>query len=209
MIKMYYLLKHFFKEVYMKISILAVVLIIISFIFYTEMTKHNYNVYNVNVIEEIEENIIYNGNYIVSDNDIILENGYDFNNSIEIKEIRRSYLRWRDREHPNVDFEEDSKDLYVRLIIIFTIGCAIIGVLMEILFFKNTSYKFYIILLAVILVISSVIIYKIHENLAIFNMDGSTESILELSAFFCGGIISFIRLLISKYLRSKDNKKNN
>ena len=209
MIKMYYLLKHFFKEVYMKISILAVVLIIISFIFYTEMTKHNYNVYNVNVIEEIEENIIYNGNYIVSDNDIILENGYDFNNSIEIKEIRRNYLRWRDREHPNVDFEEDSKDLYVRLIIIFTIGCAIIGVLMEILFFKNTSYKFYIILLAIILVISSVIIYKIHENLAIFNMAGSIESIIELSSFFCGGIISFITLSISKYLKAKDNKKNN
>ena len=189
----------------MKISILAVVLIIISFIFYNEMTKHNYN---INVIEENEEISIYNGNYIVSDN-TILENSYDFNNNIEIKEIRRSYLRWRDRENPNVDFEEDSKDLYVRLIIIFMVGCAIIGVLIDILFFKNASYKFNIIVLAVILVISSVIIYKIHENLAIFNMDGSTESILELSAFFCGGIISFIGLLISKYLRSKDNKKNN
>ena len=74
----------------MKISILAVVLIIISFIFYNEITKHN--VYNVNVIEENEEISIYNGNYIVSDNDIILENSYDFNSSIEIKEIRRNYL---------------------------------------------------------------------------------------------------------------------
>ncbi|MCZ9891987.1 hypothetical protein PQQ32_06340 [Brachyspira hyodysenteriae] len=193
----------------MKISILAVVVIIVSFIFYTEMTKHNYNVYNVNVIEEIEENNIYNGNYIVSDNNIILENSYDFNNNIEIKEIRRNYLRWRDKEHPNVDFEEDSKDLYVRLVIIFIIGCAIIGILMEILFFKNTSYKFYIILLTIILVISSVIIYKIHENLAIFNMAGSIESVLELLAFFIGGVISFVGLLISKYLRDKDNKKNN
>ena len=188
----------------MKISILAVVLIIISFIFYNEMTKHNYNVYNI-----IEENNIYNGNYIVIDNDIILENSYDFNNSIEIKEIRRNYLRWRDRENPNVDFEEDSKDLYVRLIIIFMVGCAIIGVLIDILFFKNASYKFNIIVLSVILVISSIIIYKIHENLAIFNMAGSTESILELLAFFCGGIISFITLLISKYLKAKDSKKNN
>ncbi|KLI46782.1 hypothetical protein [Brachyspira hyodysenteriae] len=193
----------------MKISILAVVVIIVSFIFYTEMTKHNYNVYNVNIIEEIEENNIYNGNYIVSDNNIILENSYDFNNNIEIKEIRRNYLRWRDKEHPNVDFEEDSKDLYVRLIIIFMMGCAIIGVLIEILFFKNASYKFYIILLTIILVISSVIIYKIHENLAIFNMAGSIESVLELLAFFIGGVISFVGLLISKYLRYKDNKKNN
>ncbi|AEM23203.1 hypothetical protein Bint_2599 [Brachyspira intermedia PWS/A] len=193
----------------MKISILAVVLIIISFIFYDEMTKHNYNVSNVNVIEKNEESNIYNGNYIASDDDIILENSYDFNNSVETKEIRRNYLRWRDREHPNVDFEEDSKDLYVRLIIIFMVGCAIIGVLIDILFFKNASYKFNIIVLAVILVISSIIIYKIHENLAILNMRGSTESILELLAFFFGGIISFITLSISKYLRSKDNKKNN
>ena len=189
----------------MKISILAVVVIILAFIFYNEMTKHNYN---ANVIEENEENNIYNGNYIASDN-IILENSYDFNNSIEIKEIRRNYLRWRDRESPNIDFEEDSKDLFVRLVIIFIVGCAIIGILIEILFFKNTSYKFYIILLAIILVISSVIIYKIHENLAIFNMAGSTESIIELSSFFCGGIISFIALSISKYLKAKDNKKNN
>ena len=191
----------------MKISVLAVVLIIISFIFYNEMTKHN--VYNVNVIEENEEISIYNGNYIVSDNDIILENSYDFNSSIEIKEIRRNYLRWRDRDNPNVDFEEDSKDLFMRLVIIFMVGCAVIGVLIEIVFYKNASYKFYIILLAIILVISSVIIYKIHENLAIFNMPGSIESIIELSAFFFGGIISFITLSISKYLRSKDNKKNN
>ncbi|MEI0565258.1 hypothetical protein, partial [Brachyspira pulli] len=169
----------------MKISILAVVLIIISFIFYNEMTKHN--VYNVNVIEENEEISIYNGNYIVSDNDIILENSYDFNSSIEIKEIRRNYLRWRDRDNPNVDFEDDSKDLFVRLVIIFMVGCAVIGVLIEIVFYKNASYKFYIILLAIILVISSVIIYKIHENLAIFNMPGSIESIIELSAFFFGG----------------------
>ncbi|WP_297245658.1 hypothetical protein [uncultured Brachyspira sp.] len=191
----------------MKISILVVVVIIISFIFYTEMTKHNYHVSNT--IEENEENNIYNGNYIISNNDIILENSYDFNSSIETKEIRRNYFRWRDREHPNVDFEEDSKDLYVRLIIIFTMGCAIIGVLIEIIFFRNYSYKFYTIVLAVILVISSVIIYKIHENLAIFNMAGSTESILELLAFFCGGVISFVGLSISKYLRDKDNKKNN
>ncbi|KLI30918.1 hypothetical protein [Brachyspira hyodysenteriae] len=193
----------------MKISILAVVVIIVSFIFYTEMTKHNDNVYNVNVIEEIEENKIYNGNYIVSDNNIILENSYDFNSNIEIKEIRRNYLRWRDKEHPNVDFEEDSKDLFVRLVIIFMVGCAIIGVLIDILFFKNASYKFHIILLTIILVISSVIIYKIHENLAIFNMAGSIESVLELLAFFIGGVISFVGLLISKYLRDKDNKKNN
>ncbi|WP_028330227.1 hypothetical protein [Brachyspira alvinipulli] len=187
----------------MKISILAAVLIIISFVFYNEMIKYNYNVYNI----ENEEISIYNGNYIVSDNDIILENSYDFNNNIETKEIKRR--RWRDREHPNLDFEEDSKDLYVRLVIIFMVGCAIIGVLMEIIFFRNYSYKFYIIVLAVILVISSVIIYKIHENLAIFNMAGSIESIIELSAFFCGGILSFIALSISKYLKTKDNKKNN
>ena len=190
----------------MKISILVVVVIIISFIFYTEMTKHNYHVSNVNVIEKNEESNINNGNYIISNNDIILENSYDFNSSIETKEIRRNYFRWRDREHPNVDFEEDSKDLYVRLIIIFTMGCAIIGVLIEIIFFRNYSYKFYTIVLAVILVISSVIIYKIHGNMAIFNMNGSIESMMELLAFFFGGILSFIALRISKYLRDSDKK---
>lgn len=189
---------------FLKTNILTIILIfiIISYIFYNDFMNNNNN--NNNTI-----NNIYNANYIVTDNDIILENTYDFNSSIEIKEIRRNYLRWRDREHPNVDFEEDSKDLYVRLIIIFMIGAAILGVLIEILFFKKDSYKYYIIVLAIILVISSVIIYKIHENLAIFNIGGSIESILELSAFFFGGVISFIVLLISKHLRDKDNKKNN
>lgn len=188
---------------FLKTNRLTIILIfiIISYIFYNDFMDNNNNTINN----------IYNANYIVTDNDIdiILENTYDFNSSIEIKEIRRNYLRWRDREHPNVDFEEDSKDLYVRLIIIFMIGAAILGVLIEILFFKKDSYKYYIIVLAIILVISSVIIYKIHENLAIFNIGGSIESILELSAFFFGGVISFIVLLISKHLRDKDNKKNN
>lgn len=189
---------------FLKTNRLTIILIfiIISYIFYNDFMNNNNN--NNNTI-----NNIYNANYIVTDNDIILENTYDFNSSIEIKEIRRNYLRWRDREHPNVNFEEDSKDLYVRLIIIFMIGATILGVLIEILFFKKDSYKYYIIILAIILVISSVIIYKIHENLAIFNIGGSIESILELSAFFFGGVISFIVLLISKHLRDKDNKKNN
>lgn len=180
-----------------KLNILNIILIsiIISYVLYNNLIKNNNTVNN-----------IYNANYIVTDNDIILENSYN-NNNIEIKEIRRNYLRWRDREHPNVDFEEDSKDLYVRLIIIFMIGAAILGVLIEILFFKKDSYKYYIIVLAIILVISSVIIYKIHENLAIFNIGESIESILELSAFFFGGVMSFIVLLISKHLRDKDNKK--
>lgn len=86
-------------------------------------------------------------------------------------------------------------------------GCAIIGVLIEILFFKKDSYKYYIIVLALIIIISSVIIYKIHKNLAILNIGGSIESILELSVFFFGGVMSFIVLLISKHLRDKDNKK--
>ncbi|SUW08690.1 hypothetical protein NEI00_07025 [Brachyspira pilosicoli] len=186
---------------FLKTNRLTIILIfiIISYIFYNDFINNNNNNNTINNI--------YNANYIVTDNNIILENNYDFNSSIEIKEIRRNYLRWRDREHPNVDFEEDSKDLYVRLIIIFMIGAAILGVLIEILFFKKDSYKYYIIVLAIILVISSVIIYKIHENLAIFNIGGSIESILELLAFFFGGVISFIVLLISKHLRDKDNKK--
>ncbi|WP_304353737.1 hypothetical protein [Brachyspira innocens] len=190
----------------MKISVLVVVLIILSFMFYNEMIKNNSS-----IIEESsnEEYNIYNGNYILSDNNVILENSYNFDNSIETKEIRRIH-RWRDyRDHPNVDFEEDSKDLYVRLIIIFFIGCAIIGILAEMLFFKNYSYKFHIITFAVILIISLAIIYKIHGNMAIFNMNGSIESMIELLAFFSGGILSFIALRISKYLRDKDNKKNN
>lgn len=186
-----------------KLNILNIILIsiIISYIFYNDFMNNNNN--NNNTV-----NNIYNANYIVTDNDIILENSYN-NNNIEIKEIRRNYLRWRDRENPNVDFKEDSKDLYVRLIIIFMIGAAILGILTEILFFKKDSYKYYIIVLALIIIISSVIIYKIHENLAILNIAGSIESILELSAFFFGGVISFIVLLISKHLRDKDNKKNN
>lgn len=186
----------------MKISVLAVILIILSFIFYNEMAKYHYSIEESNN----EENNIYNGNYIVSDNDIILENSYDFDNSIETKEIRRIH-RWRDyRDHPNVDFEEDSKDLYVRLIIIFFIGCAITGILAEMLFFKNYSYKFYIITFAVILIMSLAIIYKIHGNMAIFNMNGSIESMIELLSFFSGGILSFIALRISKYLKDKDKK---
>ena len=100
-------------------------------------------------------------------------------------------------------------NIYNAKIIIFMIGAAILGVLIEILFFKKDSYKYYIIVLAIIFIISSIIIYKIHKNLAIFNIGGSIESILELSAFFFGGVISFIVLLISKHLRDKDNKKNN
>ncbi|WP_281815776.1 hypothetical protein [Brachyspira pilosicoli] len=182
-----------------KLNILNIILIsiIISYVLYNNLIKNNNTVNN-----------IHNANYILTDNDIILENSYN-NNNIEIKEIRRNYLRWRDREHPNVDFEEDSKDLYVRLIIIFMIGAAILGILTEILFFKKDSYKYYIIVLALIIIMSLVIIYKIHENLAILNMAGSIESILELSAFFFGGVMSFIVLLISKHLRDKDNKKNN
>ncbi|MBW5411290.1 hypothetical protein E6A50_13060, partial [Brachyspira hampsonii] len=127
-------------------------------------------------------------------------------NSIETKEIRRNYLRWRDREHPNVDFEEDSEDLFIRLVIIFFVGCAVIGILVDMLFFKNYSYKFYLITFAVILIMSLAIIYKIHGNMGIFNMNGSVESMIELLAFFSGGILSFIALRISKYLRDKDKK---
>lgn len=188
----------------MKISVLAVVLIILSFMFYNEMIKNNSS-----IIEESsnEEYNIYNGNYILSDNNVILENSYNFDNSIETKEIRR---RWnRDNEPYDVDFGEISQYLFARLLIIFMIGCAIIGILIEILFFKNASYKFYIIVSAVILIISLAIIYKIHGNMAIFNMNGSIESMIELLAFFSGGILSFIALRISKYLRDKDNKKNN
>ncbi|PCG20278.1 hypothetical protein [Brachyspira sp. G79] len=187
----------------MKISVLAVVLIILSFIFYNEMAKYHYSIEESNIIEE---NNIYNGNYIISDNNVILENSYNFDNGVETKEIRRS-RRWRDyRDHPNVDFEEDSEDLFIRLVIIFFIGCAVIGILTDMLFFKNYSYKFYIITFAVIFIMSLAIIYKIHVNMAIFNMIGSIESMMELLAFFFGGILSFIALRISKYLRDKDKK---
>lgn len=190
----------------MKISVLAVVLIILSFIFYNEMTK-----YHSMIIERSnnEENNIYNGNYIVSDDNVILENSYNFDNSIETKEIRYRRSWNRDNEPYDVDFGEISQYLFARLLIIFMIGCAIIGILIEILFFKNYSYKFHIITFAVILIISLAIIYKIHGNMAIFNMNGSIESMIELLAFFSGGILSFIALRISKYLRDKDNKKNN
>ena len=193
----------------MKISVLAVILITLSIIFYNEMTKYYSNITNITIEESNdEENNIYNGNYILSDNNVILENSYNFDNGIETKEIRRSH-RWRDyRDHPNVDFKKDSEDLFIRLVIIFFIGCAVIGILADMLFFKNYSYKFYIITFAVILIMSLAIIYKIHGNMAIFNMGGSIESVLELLAFFSGGIISFIALRISKYLRDNDNKKN-
>lgn len=77
---------------FLKTNRLTIILIfiIISYIFYNDFMNNNNN--NNNTI-----NNIYNANYIVTDNDIILENTYDFNSSIEIKEIRRNYLRWRDR----------------------------------------------------------------------------------------------------------------
>ena len=187
----------------MKFSVLAFIIITLSFIFYNEMTKHYFN--KTIIIEENEENNIYNANYIVTDNDIILENNYN----VETKQIKRRYFEFRSDDNYNIDFREISQYLFARLIIIFMIGSAILGILTEILFFKKDSYKYYIIVLALIIIISSVIIYKIHKNLAILNMAGSIESILELSVFFCGGILSFIALSISKYLRNKDNKKNN
>ena len=186
-----------------KLNILNIILIsiIISYIFYNDFMNNNNN--NNNTVKNI-----YNANYIVNDNDIILENSYN-NNNVETKEIRRRYFEFRSDDNYNIDFREISQYLFARLIIIFMIGAAILGILIEILFFKNGSYKYYIIVLALIIIMSSVIIYKIHENLAILNIAGSIESILELLAFFFGGVISFIVLLISKYLRSKDNKKNN
>ena len=187
----------------MKFSVLAFIIITLSFIFYNEMTKHYFN--KTIIIEENEENNIYNANYIVTDNDIILENNYN----VETKQIKRRYFEFRSDDNYNIDFREISQYLSARLIIIFMIGAAILGILIEILFFKKFSYKYYIIVLALIIIMSSVIIYKIHENLAIFNIAGSIESILELSAFFFSGVISFIVLLISKRLRDKDNKKNN
>ncbi|WP_157151229.1 hypothetical protein [Brachyspira sp. SAP_772] len=190
----------------MKFSVLAIIIITISLIFYNEMKKHYPNKI---IIEVNEKNNIYNANYIVNDKDIILENSYDFNNNVETKEIYRRYFKFRSDDNYNIDFEEVSQYLLARLIIIFMIGCAILGILIEMIFFKNGSCKYYIIVSSIIILISSIIIYKIHKNLAIFNIGGSTESILELLAFFFGGILSFIVLLISKHLRSKDNKKNN
>ncbi|WP_295298624.1 hypothetical protein [uncultured Brachyspira sp.] len=44
----------------MKFGILAVILMTLSFIFYNEMKKDNYNI----IIKENEENNIYNANYM-------------------------------------------------------------------------------------------------------------------------------------------------
>ncbi|MEI0530915.1 hypothetical protein R4I97_05075 [Brachyspira pilosicoli] len=189
----------------MKFYVLAFIIITLSLIFYNEMTKYYFN---KTIIEENEENNIYNANYMVTDNDIILENSCN-NNNVETKQIKRRYFEFRSDDNYNIDFREISQYLFARLVIIFMIGAAILGILTEILFFKKDSYKYYIIVLALIIIMSLVIIYKINENLAILNMAGSIESILELSAFFLGGVISFIVLLISKHLRDKDNKKNN
>ena len=194
-------MQYYLKGVVMKFGVLAVILMTLSFIFYNEIKKDNYNI----IIKENEENNIYNANYIVTDNDIILENSYN----VETKEIRRRYFEFRSDDNYNIDFREISQYLPARLIIIFMIGCAILGILIEILFFKNGSYKYYIILFSIIIIISSIIIFKIYKNIAIFNIGGSTESILELLSFFFGGAISFLVLTISKYLRAKDNKKNN
>ena len=194
-------MQYYLKGVVMKFGVLAVILMTLSFIFYNEMKKDNYNI----IIKENEENNIYNANYIVTDNDIILENSYN----VETKEIRRRYFEFRSDDNYNIDFREISQYLPARLIIIFMIGCAILGILIEILFFKNGSYKYYTILFSIIIIISSIIIFKIYKNIAIFNIGGSTESILELLSFFFGGVISFLVLTISKYLRAKDNKKNN
>ena len=63
-------MQYYLKGVVMKFGVLAVILMTLSFIFYNEIKKDNYNI----IIKENEENNIYNANYIVTDNDIILEN---------------------------------------------------------------------------------------------------------------------------------------
>ena len=148
----------------MKFSILAFIIIIISFIFYNELIKNDNtsketNIYNLNYIED---------NYIIEDN-------YNTYSDIKYQNIRRY------RSDVDLDLEED------RVFIMF-IGSLIIGFLLSfILLLKNSLPKKELIAAKIILIVSVII-----TGLIIFINYENIKNILEYLSLPIGFIIGFV-----------------
>ena len=148
----------------MKFSILAFIIIIISFIFYNELIKNDNtsketNIYNLNYIED---------NYIIEDN-------YNTYSDIKYQNIRRY------RSDVDLDLEED------RVFIMF-IGSLIIGFLLSfILLLKNSLPKKELIAAKIILIVSVII-----TGLIIFINYENIKNLLEYLSLPIGFIIGFV-----------------
>ena len=105
---------------FLKINRLTIILIliIISYIFYNDFIKNNNN-------KEIN---IYNLNYIIVEDNYIIEDNYNTDSDIKYQNIRRRYKS-------DLDLEED------RVFIMFTGSLIIVFLLSFILLSKNSSSK--------------------------------------------------------------------
>ena len=154
----------------MKFSILAFIIIIISFIFYNELIKND---------NTSKETNIYNLNYI--EDNYIIENNYNTDSEIEYQNIRRRRYRH------DLDLKED------RVFIMFT-GSLIIGFLLSfILLSKNKFSKKELIAAKIILILSVII-----TGIIIFINYENIKNILEYLSLPIGFIIGFVlaRLII-------------
>ena len=148
----------------MKFSILAFIIIIISFIFYNELIKNDNtsketNIYNLNYIED---------NYIIEDN-------YNTYSDIKYQNIRRY------RSDVDLDLKED------RVFIMFT-GSLIIGFLLSfILLSKNKFSKKELITAKIILILSVII-----TGIIIFINYENIKNILEYLSLPIGFIVGFV-----------------
>ena len=152
---------------FLKINRLTIILIliIISYIFYNDLIKNNNN-------KEIN---IYNLNYIIVEDNYIIEDNYNTDSDIEYQNIRRY------RSDVDLDLEED------RVFIMF-IGSLIIGFLLSfILLLKNSLPKKELIAAKIILIVSVII-----TGLIIFINYENIKNILEYLSLPIGFIIGFV-----------------
>ena len=143
---------------------IILILIIISYIFYNDLIKNNNN-------KEIN---IYNLNYIIVEDNYIIEDNYNTDSDIEYQNIRRRYKS-------DLDLEED------RVFIMFMCSL-IIGFLFSlILLLKNSLPKKELIAGKIILIVSVII-----TGLIIFINYENIKNILEYLSLPIGFIIGFV-----------------
>ncbi|WP_028330225.1 hypothetical protein [Brachyspira alvinipulli] len=143
---------------------IILIFIIISYIFYNDLIKNNNN-------KEIN---IYNLNYIIVEDNCIIEDNYNTDSDIKYQNIRRRYKS-------DLDLEED------RVFIMF-IGSLIIGFLFSfILLSKNSLPKKELIAAKIILIVSVII-----TGLIIFINYENIKNILEYLSSPIGFIIGFV-----------------
>ena len=154
---------------FLKTNRLTIILIfiIISYIFYNDLIKNNNN--------NNKEINIYNLNYIIVEDNFIIEDNYNTDSDIKYQNIRRY------RSDVDLDLEED------RVFIMFT-GSLIIGFLLSfILLLKNSLPKKELIAAKIILIVSVII-----TGLIIFINYENIKNILEYLSLPIGFIIGFV-----------------